>query len=103
MLGTEQGVYVFRVHKEGRPLSAMVMEMTLRRMKVDVTVHGFRSSFRGWCGEVFILPREIAEAALGHSVGDLTEPDYRRGDALEKRRVLMETWSDFCGGRIERS
>lgn len=103
MLGMEQEAYVFPGHKEGRPLSAMAMEMTLRRMKVDVTVHGFRSSFRDWCGEVSTFPREIAEAALAHVVGDLTERAYRRGDALEKRRVLMQTWSEFCGGRIERS
>ena len=62
----------------------------LERMKVDVTAHGFRSSFRDWAGEASTFPREIAEAALAHVVGDETERAYRRGDALEKRRKLME-------------
>ena len=65
-------------------------------MKLDVTVHGFRSSFRDWCGEVSTFPREIAEAALAHVVGDTTERAYRRGDALEKRRALMSDWACFC-------
>ena len=73
------------------------MEMILRRMKVDgVTVHGFRSSFRDWCGEVSTFPREIAEAAFSHVAGDETERAYRRGDALEKRREMMEAWASYC-------
>jgi integrase len=73
------------------------MEMILRRMKIDgATVHGFRSSFRDWCGEVSTFPREVAEAALAHVAGDQTERAYRRGDALEKRRALMETWASHC-------
>jgi integrase len=55
-------------------------------MKLDVTSHGFRSSFRDWAGEATHIPREVAEAALAHVVGDQTERAYRRGDALEKRR-----------------
>ena len=67
------------------------MEMILRRMKIDsATVHGFRSSFRDWCGEVSTFPREVAEAALARVAGDQTERAYRRGDALEKQRALME-------------
>ena len=61
----------------------------------NVTVHGFRSSFRDWAGEHTTFPREIAEAALAHTVGDETERAYRRGDALEKRRTLMEAWAGF--------
>jgi integrase len=61
-----------------------------------VTVHGFRSSFRDWCAEQTNFPREIAEAALGHIVGDSTERAYRRGDVLEKRRRLMEAWAAYC-------
>ena len=73
------------------------MEMILRRMKADgATVHGFRSSFRDWCGEVSTFPREVAEAALAHVAGDATERAYRRGDALEKRRELMEAWGAYC-------
>jgi integrase len=60
------------------------------------TLHGFRSSFRDWCGESTSFPREVAEAALAHSTGDATERAYRRGDALEKRRTLMEAWAAFC-------
>lgn len=74
----------------------MAMEMVLRRMKIDhVTVHGFRSSFRDWCGEEHV-PREVAEAALAHVIGDKAEQAYRRGDALEKRRALMQAWASFC-------
>jgi integrase len=88
---------VFPGRRPGRPLSVMAMEMLLRRMGQDgVTVHGFRSSFRDWAGECTSFPREIAEAALAHVVGDQTERAYRRGDALEKRRGLMEAWASFC-------
>jgi integrase len=61
------------------------------------TVHGFRSAFRDWCGNETNFPREIAEAALAHRTGDATEAAYRRSDALEKRRALMEAWAGFCG------
>lgn len=91
------GDYVFAGQAKGKPLSGMAMEMLLRRMKIDdATVHGFRSSFRDWVSEETNFPREIAEAALAHVVGDETERAYRRGDALEKRRVLMEAWAGHC-------
>jgi len=91
--------FVFPGQKLGRPLSGMAMEMLLRRMKVtEVTVHGFRSTFRDWCGDKTSFPREIAEAALAHSVGSAVELAYRRSDALEKRRQLMNAWADYCGG-----
>ena len=65
-------------------------------MKMNAaTVHGFRSSFRDWCGETTSFPREVVEAALAHVVGDQTKRAYRRGDALEKRRKLMDAWADF--------
>lgn len=89
------GDLVFPGQKAGRPLSNMAMEMLLRRMKVDVTVHGFRSAFRDWAGEETSFPREVAEQALAHTVGDATERAYRRGDALEKRRKLMEAWASY--------
>ena len=90
------GDYVFPGLKRSKPLSAMAMEMVLRRMKVEnATVHGFRSSFRDWVEEETSFPRELAEAALAHVVGDATERAYRRGDALEKRRKLMEAWADI--------
>ncbi|HUI22674.1 MAG TPA: integrase arm-type DNA-binding domain-containing protein [Methylocella sp.] len=93
----QTGEFVFPGQRSEKPLSGMAMEMVLRRMKVEgVTVHGFRSAFRDWCGEATSFPREIAEAALAHAAGDATERAYRRGDALEKRRKLMEAWAGFC-------
>jgi len=80
-----------------KPLSNMAMEMVLRRMKVEgATVHGFRSSFRDWAGNVSSFPREITETALAHVIGDKAEQAYRRSDALEKRRKLMEAWAAYC-------
>jgi integrase len=60
------------------------------------TVHGFRSSFRDWAGNVSNFPREITETALAHVIGDKAEQAYRRSDALEKRRKLMEAWAAYC-------
>ncbi|MEX3008962.1 tyrosine-type recombinase/integrase [Hoeflea sp. TYP-13] len=92
--------FVFPGQAEGKPLSNMAMEMVLRRMKLDrYTVHGFRSSFRDWCGDETTAPREVAEAALAHKVGSDVERTYRRGDALAKRRQLMDMWADYCTGR----
>lgn len=94
--GTAPEAFVFPGNKEEKPLSVMAMDMMLRRMKVDVTVHGFRSSFRDWCEECTDFPRELAEAALAHVVGDETERAYRRSDAIEKRRKLMLAWANYC-------
>jgi integrase len=75
----------------------MALEMVLRRMKTEnATVHGFRSSFRDWAGNETSFPREIAEQALAHVIGDKAEQAYRRGDALERRRALMEAWAFYC-------
>ena len=82
----------------GGVLSDRTLLAVLRRLDLAVTVHGFRSTFRDWCGEFTNYPREIAEAALAHAVGDATERAYRRGDALEKRRQLMEEWANYCAG-----
>lgn len=89
--------FVLPGNAKGKPLSKMAFEMLMRRMKVtDATPHGFRSAFRDWCGNETSFPREVAEAALAHRVPDATEAAYRRGDALEKRRALMEAWSRHC-------
>ena len=89
--------YVFPGQREGRPLSSSAMEMLLRRMKAgQYTAHGFRSAFRDWAGDLTQFPREIAEAALAHRVGDATELAYRRADAIEKRRELMVAWASYC-------
>jgi integrase len=87
--------FVFRGSRGG-PLSVMAMTMQMRRMnKGNFTPHGFRSAFRDWCGEETDFARETAEAALAHTVGDATERAYRRGDALEKRRKLMDAWASY--------
>jgi integrase len=63
----------------------------------DLTVHGFRSTFRDWCAEATSYPREVAEAALAHVLADKVEAAYRRSDLFEKRRMLMEEWATVCG------
>ena len=90
-------IYVFPGAKKDAPLSNMAMNALLRRMKRDdLTVHGFRSTFRDWAGEATNYPRELAEASLAHTLRDKTEAAYARGDAIEKRRRLMEDWATFC-------
>jgi integrase len=69
----------------------------------NITVHGFRSSFRDWAGEATNFPREVCEAALAHATGDRVEQAYRRGDALEKRRKLMDAWAAFLAKPIAAS
>ena len=97
LLEARTGEFVFSGRKAGKPLSSMAMEMALRRMKVgDVTVHGFRSAFRDWAGNETEFARELAEAALAHVIGDKAEQAYRRGDALGKRRALMDAWAQWC-------
>ena len=61
------------------------------------TVHGFRSTFRDWAGNETNFPRELAEHALAHVIGDKAEQAYRREAAVERRRKLMEAWSSYCG------
>ena len=95
--------FVFPGQARNKPLSNMAMDMMLRRMKRDAaTVHGFRSSFRDWAGNVSNFPREITETALSHVIGDKAEQAYSRSDALEKRRKLMEAWATFCEPREHR-
>lgn len=87
---------VFPGAKRGRPLSDMTLLKILRDMKVDATVHGFRSSFRDWCAEETSFSGEVAEAALAHAIPNKVEAAYRRTDFFEKRRKLMDAWSAFC-------
>lgn len=90
------GDYVFPSPRSGKPLSHLAMQMVMKRLGVaGVTVHGFRSSFRDWCGHETSFPREIAEQALAHRLGDASELAYKRGDFLEKRRELMEAWARY--------
>lgn len=82
-------------------LSNMAFLMLLRRMGVAVTAHGFRSTFRDWAGDRTHHQRETIEAALAHVVENRTEAAYRRSDALEKRRALMQAWADYCAQRSD--
>jgi len=91
------GEFVFPGQARNKPLSNKAMEMILRRMEVqNATVRGFRSSFRDWAGNVSNFPREVTETALAHVIGDRAEQAYRRSDALEKRRKLMDAWAAYC-------
>lgn len=88
---------LFPGNRMKRPLSQMSMLMLLRRMdRADLTVHGFRSTFRDWCAEITAYPHEMAEIALAHTVTDKVEAAYRRGDMIEKRRRLMDDWAEYC-------
>lgn len=89
--------YVFPGAKQNRPLSNMAMLELLKRMgRKGITVHGFRSTFRDWTAELTSYPREVAEMALAHTVGNDVEEAYRRGDLLMKRYKLMEDWAAYC-------
>lgn len=87
---------VFPGAKRGRPLSDMTLLKILRDMKVDATVHGFRSSFRDWCAEETSFSGEVAEAALAHAIPNKVEAAYRRTDFFVKRRSLMDAWAAYC-------
>jgi len=89
--------YIFPGEKSDRPLSVMALAMVLRRMEIEnVTVHGFRSSFRDWAAECTNFPNEVCEAALAHVIENRAEAAYRRGDLFQKRRKLMEVWGSYC-------
>jgi integrase len=90
------GDFVLPGQRKNRPLCSRTMNATLCRMKADITVHGFRSSFRDWAGNETHFPREVVETALAHVIGDKAEQAYRRSDALEKRRELMQAWANYC-------
>lgn len=89
--------YLFPGARQGRPLSNMAMTMVLRKLDhPELTVHGFRSTFRDWCAEETHYPNIVAEQALAHTVGSAVEAAYRRGDLLDKRRALMADWATYC-------
>lgn len=95
----ELGEHIFPGQRGDAPLSDMSLTAVLRRMgRGDITVHGFRSTFRDWCAESVgnSFPREVCEHALAHSLPDKVEAAYRRGDLIEKRKVLMQVWADYC-------
>ena len=90
--------YVFPGQRKGRPLSNMSMAMTLRRMDLDVTPHGFRSTFRTWAAEMTAFPHDVCEAALAHTQTSAVVAAYQRGDLFRKRRGLMDAWAGYVVG-----
>jgi integrase len=93
------GDAIFPGRRGGSLLSDMSLTAVLRRMgRPEITMHGFRSTFRDWCAESAgnSFPREVCEHALAHSLPDKVEAAYRRGDLIEKRKVLMQVWADYC-------
>ena len=94
--------WVFAGGKLGKPLSDGAMLSLLKRMKrTDITVHGFRSTFRDWAGEETNYPTHLAELALAHKVGSEVERAYARSDLLDKRRALMADWSAFVTSEMK--
>jgi integrase len=91
--------FLFPGQASRRPLSNSTLRMLLVNLDIkDATVHGFRSSFRDWAGNTTEFPREVAEAALAHIIGNQVEQAYRRRDAIDKRRQLMNAWASYCEG-----
>ncbi|CEJ13410.1 Prophage CP4-57 integrase [bacterium YEK0313] len=93
------GDLVFPGRIARRPISDATFGNVLAALKVDVTAHGFRSTFRDWAADETPHEREVVEAAIAHAVGDQVERAYRRMDALEKRRHLMTDWDNYCAGK----
>ena len=96
MVKIRQHDLVFPSNRAGRAISGIGCSSVLKRMRDDLTVHGFRSSFRDWAAESTSFPTEVAEMALAHTVADKVEAAYRRGDLFQKRRQLAEAWATFC-------
>ena len=90
-------IYLFS--RNGKPLSNMAMPMLLRRLNENITVHGFRSTFRDWVSEETQHSPEVAEMALAHTIKNKVEAAYRRKDLLDRRRILMQDWLDFCNSQ----
>lgn len=98
------GDIVFPGRTNNTQLSDMSLTAVLRRMgRGDITVHGFRSTFRDWCAEAAgnAFSREVCEHALAHNLPDKVEAAYRRGDLLEKRILLMQAWADYCMSKVQ--
>src|SRR5262249_6793355 len=92
-----EGDFVFIGAQSGRPIGNSAMPNLIARMgRGDVTVHGFRSTFKDWATETTAYPNHVVEMALAHAIGNGVEAAYRRGDLFEKRRQLMQDWADYC-------
>lgn len=97
-LQTGDVTMVFPGLVRGKPISDATMAKVLKVMGETAKPHGFRSSFKDWAGEVAGFPNELSEAALAHAIPNKAEAAYRRGDMLERRRVMMAAWADYCDG-----
>ena len=97
-LGADKAALVFPGGRPKKPLSDVALSKALHLAAgtKGVTVHGLRSTFRDWVAEATEYPRDVAEMALAHAIGDKVEAAYRRGDLFEKRRMLMEDWGGFA-------
>jgi integrase len=84
-----------------RPLSNMALAMLMRRMDVDSTAHGFRTSFRTWASEIGHVEFELAESCLSHRVGNAVSRAYNRSNLLERRRPVMAAWASYVGGNAD--
>ncbi|VWD15283.1 tyrosine-type recombinase/integrase [Burkholderia contaminans] len=91
--------WLFPGYKEGRPLSNMAMLLLRRMDRGDITVHGFRSTFRDWVADCTDYPDSLAEQALAHTISSMTVSAYRRRDMLGRRRGMMEDWARYCAGQ----
>jgi integrase len=82
--------------RAGEGMGETTLRKVLKRMGFSITVHGFRSTFRDWAAEQTNFPNHVVEQALAHAIGNGVEAAYRRGDLFEKRRRLMQDWSNYC-------
>jgi integrase len=105
-MANQREAFVFPGSRPATSLHRGAIWKILRNIgRTDVTVHGFRSTFRDWVAEQTGYPRELAEMALAHAIESKVESAYRRGDVLEKRRLLMADWEKYCsapfvGGKV---
>ena len=97
-LREKDATLVFQSAVKDKALSDATLGKVLKDMGENVTQHGFRSSFKDWAGEVAGFPNELSEAALAHAIPNKAEAAYRRGNLLERRRVMMNAWADYCDG-----
>lgn len=100
---TQSGGWLFEGQRPGKPMSNMAMLKLLERMKVSCTVHGFRSTFRDWCGEATGFPHAAIEKCLAHEVANAVERAYARSDLLDKRREIMTAWAAYAQSGVDAS
>ena len=89
---------IFPGTRRGKPLSDMTLSKLVKGLGFDADVHGFRTSFRMWAQERNNAPREVAEAALAHTIQNKVEAAYARSDVFDRRRVLMDSWATYLAG-----